>query len=118
MVMSVLPSGAEREDGADDGASGGERERPAEPCAGGGSEREHRADYRFRSHDVPWHNRRCGVPAPKSGRNPCSLPLLRFPSHLLDESGHCFDEGRDARDEKRDAGDYLRWCHVHLLSLI
>lgn len=29
-----------------------------------------------------------------------------------------FDEGRDARDEKRDAGDYLRWCHVHLLSLI
>ena len=52
MVMSVLPSGDEREYGAGDGASGGERERPAEPCASGGSEREHRADYRFRSHDM------------------------------------------------------------------
>ena len=41
---------------------------------------------------------------------------LRLPPHLLDESGHSFDEGREARDEERDAGDYLRWCHVHLLS--
>ena len=42
------------------------------------SEREYRADCRFRSHDVPWHNRRYGVPAPKSGRNPFSLFLFGF----------------------------------------
>ena len=116
MGMSVLPSCDECEDGADDGASGGERERPAEPCAGRRSEREYRADCRFRSHDVPWHNRRYGVPAPTTGRNPFSLFPLRLPPHLLDESGHSFDEGREARDEERDAGDYLRWCHAHLLS--
>lgn len=78
MGVSVLPSCDECEDGADDGASGGERERPAEPCAGRRSEREYRADYRFRSHDVPWHNRRYGVPAPKSGRNLFSLFLFGF----------------------------------------